>query len=191
MAKADHQSTTWITLKEAQLLVVEICLSPSRAGPWLVEQIAAKRVRVRWRGVDPPGAAVEDICPNDTIDFADCSVTKLVVAPPGTVVGLCPVTLFGVEVVREDIEAQRALPSIEPIATSVPVVMTAAQKREWLHKAKRKRRRQEGETHRTWAKAMIVLQREVCTNVWPLETMERRLRDKVKEPAETSPRQTE
>jgi len=114
VAKVDRDSKpeTWITLQAAHPLVVAICVSPSLAGPWLVEKIAAKQVRVRWRAVCPAGesVSVEDFGQGrlPTINFADCSVTKLVVAPPETVVtGFCSVTLLGVEVVREDIEAPR------------------------------------------------------------------------------------
>jgi hypothetical protein len=184
MARADSKPTsvTWTPLCAAHPLIVKICLSPSEAGPWLVKQIAAERVRVRWRDVRPADPAVKDFWQGSppTIDFADCSVTKLVVAPPGTVVGLCPVILLGVEVVREDlVEAQRpAFPSAIESVTPEPVAMTAEQKRRWLRTAKRARPRRPGETHRKWAEDMVTLQKTVCTNVWPVVTMERRLRDK-------------
>jgi hypothetical protein len=183
MAEADHnpKTETWGTLQAAHPLVVKICLSPSEAGPWLVKQIAAEKVRVRSRSVRPAGASIDWKGSPPTIDFADNSVTKLVVAPPGTVVGLCPVTLLGVEVVLEDIKALHL--SIEPVTpesvTPKLVAMTAEQKRVWLRKAKRDRQwRPDEETFREYAKEMTALQKTVCSNPWSVQTMERRLRDK-------------
>jgi hypothetical protein len=117
MAKADRKSTpaTWEPLHAVQELVVGICLSPSRAGPWLAEQIAAKQVRVQTRAVHPANTSSAEIerfwqgSLLPTLDFADCSATKLVALPSG--VGAYPITLFGIEVVREDIEALRLKPT--------------------------------------------------------------------------------
>jgi len=190
MVEADRQciAVTWITLKEAQPLVEEICLSPSRAGPWLAEQIFAKpqRVRMRHRGVHPAStspAKVESFCEGSlpTIDFADNSVTKLVVAPPGTVVGLCPVTLLGVEVVLNDIKALHL--SIEPVTpepvTPKPVAMTFKQKMGWLRTTTRKHPRQPGEQQVEYAARMVKQMKEDgITPVWSQENMKRRLRDK-------------
>jgi len=79
-----------------------------------------------------------------------------------------------------DIKAQRSafLPSTE-LMTPGPVVMTAEQKKVWLRKAKRDHPwRLDEETFREYAEAMSALQKTVCSNPWPVVTMERRLRDK-------------
>jgi hypothetical protein len=121
VAKAARQPTTqtWSTLQAVHPLVIEICLSPSQAGPWLVEQIVAERVQVRWRGVRPAGASVDDFWQGSlpTLDFADNSATKLVAGPPGSGIMLGSIVLFGVEVVREEIEMLRPA-AVMPVSVS-------------------------------------------------------------------------
>ena len=183
MAKVDRDSKpeTWITLEAAHPLVVAICVSPSLAGPWLVEKIAAKQVRVRWRAVCPAGesVSVEDFGQGrlPTINFADCSVTKLVIAPPETVAGFCSVALLGVEVVREDIEDIEAPRPAFP--TPLPAEIPKQKPKDWVRIAKRNHPRRPGETHREWTKRMVTLMETAqVTSVWSEPNMERRLRDR-------------
>jgi hypothetical protein len=117
VAEAENKSTaeTWDTLQAARPLILKICLSPSQAGPWLAEQVfVTKLVRIRWQKIDPPDARIEDFERGSlpTVNLADNSIAKLVVArPEDGVVGLYPITLLGVEVLRESIIALR--PGIE------------------------------------------------------------------------------
>jgi hypothetical protein len=109
MAKADQQSTsiTWTRIRDIFPIVLEICGSPQYCGPWLFEQIANCRVRWQAKATRPPDEPLDNFWQGSppSIDFEQCTATKLVPAPPGTVVGLVSITLFGLEVVREDIEA--------------------------------------------------------------------------------------
>jgi hypothetical protein len=115
MAKAGRKLTpspgTWTLVRDLEPLVLEICGSRSYCGPWLAKEIAAGRVRWRARAANSPDEPLDGPWqgPIPIIDLKDCTATKLVVAPPGTVVGICSVTLFGLEIVREDVEALRAL----------------------------------------------------------------------------------
>jgi hypothetical protein len=112
MAPAGCEPTsTWTQVRDLEPLLLEICGSPSYCAPWLAKQIAAGLVRWRARATDPPDEPLDKFWQRSTpvIDLKDCKATGLVVAPPGTMVGLCPVTLFGLEVVREDVEALRPL----------------------------------------------------------------------------------
>jgi hypothetical protein len=139
----------------------------------LVEQIAAKQVRVRWRAVRPASAAVDDFWQGSlpTLDFADNSATKLVVAPPGTVVGVCPVTLLGVEVMREDIEA------LQPGALQLPAAPMTP--KECFARLKDQYPRQPGEDNPAYAERLYPLMRaQLGEDAWRLETLKRRVRDK-------------
>jgi hypothetical protein len=188
MAKADRKPTTetWVTLQAAQELVIEICLSASEAEPWLARQIAAKQVRKRHRAVRPASTSAAEIesfwqgsLPN--IDFADNSATKLFPAPIEGTVALCPVTLLGVEVVREDIEAQRAAFPVEP-AASAPAATAKLKPGDWLRIAKRTHRRRQGESKTDYAVRLIgEMEKAPVAYVWSQETMERRLRDRDEE----------
>jgi hypothetical protein len=107
-ARQDLTSVTWTWVRDIYPLILqEICGSPQSCGPWLVKQIAADRVR--WRSVDPPNEPHDNFWqePLPTIDFEECTATKLVVATTPGVVGLVSITLRGFQVVREDIEALR------------------------------------------------------------------------------------
>jgi hypothetical protein len=109
MAKARQYltSVTWVWVRDIYPVILDFCGSPQYCGPWLAEQIAAGRVRWRTKATRPPNESLGDFWQGSppSIDFMRCTVTKMVVAPPGTVVGLVDVTLLGFEVVREDIEA--------------------------------------------------------------------------------------
>jgi hypothetical protein len=110
---------------------------PRNTAPYvLAEQIAAKGVRWRAKASNPslyePGDRFWQGRP-PAVDFMDCSATKF--TEWGGLAG--PVTLYGIEVAREDIEAaevgeplsapatagtevQSASPSAEPAATEPP-----------------------------------------------------------------------
>jgi hypothetical protein len=133
VAKAKDKPTaeTWDTLQAAQPLIVKICLSPSQAGPWLAEQVfgAEKTVQIRWQKIDPLDARIEDLGRGSlpTINFADNSIAKLVVLPPEAgAVGLYPVTLLGVEVLRESIIALRPGLEIDPPPSQQPIKLNIA-----------------------------------------------------------------
>jgi hypothetical protein len=110
MAPAGRKSTpTWTWVRDLEPLILEICGSPSYCGPWLVKQIAAGLVRWRARATLPPDEPLDSFWQrsNPAIDFKDCKATGQVINPPETIVGFYPVTLLGLELVREDIEALR------------------------------------------------------------------------------------
>jgi len=108
MAKADQQSTsiTWTWVRDIYPIVLEICGSP-QCGPWLAEQIANSRVRSRAKATRPPDEPLDNFWQGSppSIDFEQCTATKLVPAPPGTAAGLASIILLGLAVAREDIEA--------------------------------------------------------------------------------------
>jgi hypothetical protein len=133
VAKAKNKPTaeTWDTLQAAQPLILKICLSPSQAGPWLAEQVfgTEKTVRIRWQKIDPLDARIEDLGRGSlpTINFADNSIAKLVALPPEAgAVGLYPVTLLGVEVLRESIIALRPGLEIDPPPSQQPIRLNIA-----------------------------------------------------------------
>ena len=107
MAKAGRNSRpiTWIWVRDIYPVVLEICGSPQYCGPWLVEQIATCQVRCRAKATLPPGEPLNNFWQGSlpSIDFAECTATKLVVAKTPGVVGLVAITLLGLQVVREDI----------------------------------------------------------------------------------------
>jgi hypothetical protein len=114
VAEAKNNSTTetWTTPQAAHPLILKICVSPSLAGPWLAKQVfVTRQVRVRWQEMRPPSASAEVFLRPDrlpTVNFPDNSVETW--EPPSLescAVGICPVIMLGVEVVREDIVAQR------------------------------------------------------------------------------------
>jgi hypothetical protein len=109
MAKArqDLTSVTWTLIRDIYPLILEIWVSPQYCASWLAEQIAGGRVRWRTKATRPPDEPLDDFWQGSppSIDFAECTATKLVPAPPGTVVGFFSVTLLVLEVAREDIEA--------------------------------------------------------------------------------------
>jgi hypothetical protein len=118
VAKADSKSTavTWNTLQEVHPLVVRICISPSRAGPWLAELIFVdKEVRAEWQEIHPASTSAEIFFRPDrlpTLNFSDNSAeTREPTSVESGVVGICPVIMLGIKVVREDIVAQR--PGVE------------------------------------------------------------------------------
>jgi hypothetical protein len=129
VAKAENKSRveTWDTLQAAQPLVLKICLSPSQAEPWLAEQVfLTKLVRIRWQKIDPPDARIEDFERGSlpTVNLADNSIAKLVVArPEDGVTGLYPITLLGVEVLRESIIALRPGIEVEPPQSQQPITL--------------------------------------------------------------------
>jgi hypothetical protein len=142
MAKADQQSTsiTWTWIRDIHPIVLEICGSPQYCGPWLVEQIANCRVRWRAKAKRSPNAPLDNFWQGSapSIDFAECTATKLVPAPPGTVVGLVSITLLGLAVVREDIAIHDRLtvsPSVENRIEPSPPVGTAPAKRSMTTKS--------------------------------------------------------
>src|SRR5262245_23000505 len=184
MAEADSKPTseTWTPLSTVHEPIVEICVSPSEAGPWLVERITTEKVRVpgkvrvRWRSVRPAGASINDFWTGSppAIDFKDNSATKIVVLPSEAATGLYSfvllgsVTLLGVEVVRED---------IKPIATPAPVV--TLNRKDWFRIAKRTFPRRPGETKADYAAGLREeMKKAGITPVWSQENMERRLRDR-------------
>jgi hypothetical protein len=133
VAKAENKPTaeTWDTLQAAQPQILKICLSPSQAGPWLAEQVfsAEKMVRIRWQKIDPLDARIEDLWRGSlpTINFADNSIAKLVALPPEAgAVGFYPVTLLGVEVLRESIIALRPGLEIDPPPSQQPITLNIA-----------------------------------------------------------------
>jgi hypothetical protein len=133
VAKAKNKPTaeTWDTLQAAQPLILKICLSPSQAGPWLAEQVfgTEKTVRIRWQKIDPLDARIEDLGRGSlpTINFADNSIAKLVALPPEAgAVGPYPVTLLGVEVLRESIIALRPGLEIDPPPSQQPITLNIA-----------------------------------------------------------------
>jgi len=118
VAKADNSHTpeTWDTPQAVYPLVLKICISPSRAEPWLARAIFVdQRVRVRWQEIRPASTPVEIFFRPDrlpTLNFSDNSAETWELPPRESgVVGICPVTMLGIEVVREDIMAQR--PGVE------------------------------------------------------------------------------
>jgi hypothetical protein len=173
MAEAVRKSTvTWVSLQAAHPLILEICLSPSQAGPWLAGEIAAERVHVRWRMVHPASTTTVELesfwqGSLPAFDFVDCSVTKRVHAPPGTVVGFCQITLFGVEVVREEIEAQRVGAAV-PVSRKKRRKKAGGSPREWDYEGIRavaKEVREEGiDQTRVWFYNRV---REVCAGKRP------------------------
>jgi len=118
VAKADNSHTpeTWNTLQAVYPLVLKICISPSEAGLWLAGLIfTTRQVRARWLGVRPASTSAEIFFSPDTLptlNFSDNSAeTWEAPSVESGVVGICPVIMLGIEVVREDIAAQR--PGVE------------------------------------------------------------------------------
>jgi hypothetical protein len=115
-AENSHTPETWETLQEVYPLVLKICLSPSRAGPWLAELIfVKKRVRVHWQEISSASTSAEIFFRSSRLpelNFSDNSAeTWELPSRQSGVVGICPVTMLGIEVVREDIAALR--PGVE------------------------------------------------------------------------------
>jgi hypothetical protein len=179
MAKAARKITplTWIPLHEAHPLVIEICLSPSQAGLWLAEQIAAKRMRVRWRAVRPASTSAVEIegfwqGSLPTLDFADNSATKLVIAPPGTVVGFCPITLLGIEIARQDIEP--LLPVAAKKTADRPTILL--EPKVWFEAARREHPQRRGEDLSAYAERLHgLMEAAPVKSVWSKTGIRRRL----------------
>jgi hypothetical protein len=166
MAKArqDLRSVTWTWVRNIYPLILEeICGSPQSCGPWLAEQIAAGRVRWRPKAVDPPNEPLDNFWqdPPPTIDFEECTATKLVVATTPGVVGLLSITLRGLQVAREDFEARRPM---EPKA--------------WFAAARHHHPRNAGESVTDYARRLHkIMDEALVTKVWTEETIRRRLHD--------------
>jgi hypothetical protein len=97
-------------------LILSICLSPQRCGPWLAAKIIAGHIR--WRAKTLAGELVEDSWRADdlarSINFEDCTATWLALAPATGPTGFYCVTLYGLELAREDIEAQGVAAKLSP-----------------------------------------------------------------------------
>lgn len=110
MAKAQTKPTsvTWTWVRDIESLILEIYGSPQYCGSWLAEQIAADRVRWQAKATLPPNEPLDDFWQGSppSINFAECTATKLVVHP--TEVALVSITLLGFQVAREDIIAIHA-----------------------------------------------------------------------------------
>jgi hypothetical protein len=162
-AKLEPTSVTWIWVRDIYPLILEICGSPQYCGSWLAEQIAAGRVRWRPKATRPPNEPLDNFWQGSppSIDFAECTATKLVPAPPGTVVGLASITVLGLEVVREDFEAQRPM---EP--------------KVWFAAVRHHHPRNAGESVTDYAHRLHkIMDEALVTKVWTEETIRRRLHD--------------
>jgi hypothetical protein len=190
MAKAAGKPTrTWILWSEALEPVCKVFLSLPYAEQWLVEQLAAEPQRIEWRAraIDPPGHPLEGFWRGLlTVNSADNSVSSLVVLTSGAV-GLYPVTLYGLEVVREDIEA--ALPSVpgHPPAVEKEPKTTAAGRiptKDWYAWARKEYPKQRGESIAQWAKRVHEkMQNAPVTVLWTKDTCRRRYYDQISDPA--------
>jgi hypothetical protein len=114
MAKAVGEPTaTWISWWVAIKLIAKIYHSQSYAERWLVERIAAKLVRWRAKATHPPGRSLDRFWLNPatlTINSEECLATQMMVCDVPRSAALENVTLYGLEVAREDIEAQLPVP---------------------------------------------------------------------------------
>jgi hypothetical protein len=106
MAKAVRKPTPtidWILLSEARKLVAEAFHSTTYAEQWLVEQLMAKRVRWQPSARHPADASVDGFWERRVnVDWHDSNAIKRQALP---IVGFEGVTMYGIQVAREDIEA--------------------------------------------------------------------------------------
>lgn len=110
MAQALLIYTPWQVSRD---LVAKV-YSSSFADRWLLEQVAAGRIRWRARATHPPDLSSGGFWRNPatvTVD-QDGSATAMMVTNVDGVVGLESVRLFGIELARADLEA--LLPKISP-----------------------------------------------------------------------------
>jgi hypothetical protein len=106
MAKAQTKPTpvTRAWARDICPVILEICGSPQYCGPWLVKEIATRRVRWWCKATCPPYEPLDDFWQGapPSIDFENNTATKLVVHP--TEATLVSITLLGLQIARADIE---------------------------------------------------------------------------------------
>jgi hypothetical protein len=117
MAKAKRELTiTWLKWQAALDLVAAKFSSKAFVEQWLVEQLAADRIRWRTEAVRPPDESLDGFWRrHPSINSVDNSATGLVVAPAELgVVGTYYVTVYGIHVVQEDIVRALEPEKLEP-----------------------------------------------------------------------------
>jgi hypothetical protein len=109
-----------------------------------------------------------------TIDFKACTARKMVIAPPRTVVGFVYITLLGLEVVRENIEAQRTAP--EP---SKQIPTSLLEPKDWFVAARQEHPRLSHERLTGYAGRLHeIMKKAPVTKLWSEKTIRRRLYDR-------------
>jgi hypothetical protein len=97
--------------------ILEICGSPQYCGPWVVKEIAARRMQWWCKATCPPNEPLDDFWQGSppSIDFENNTATKLVVHP--TEATLVSITLLGLQFAHEDIATKSKTPA-EPEPTT-------------------------------------------------------------------------
>jgi hypothetical protein len=172
MAKAAAKPTrTWISWRQALELVAKTFLSIQYAEQWLLEQLAADGIEWRVRAIDPPGHPLEGFWRGQvTVNSADNSVSSFVAyaSKAGPSLALVPVILYGLELVREDVEARlpRAGKELAP--------------KEWMANEVKLYPPPKGRGIVAWAKARARHMKDDLgeEKAWSWETIKRRFYDK-------------
>lgn len=118
MAKAGSEPIpTWISLLGARDLAAQRFLSIRYAERWILDRLGDADDPVRWRAraVNPPDTPIDGFWQGGKIstDWVDNSATKTVVAKvPGGMFD--QITVYGIEVVREDVLALLPAKAGEP-----------------------------------------------------------------------------
>ena len=115
MAKAASKHTPpidWMPLKDVREHVAKVYLSIEHVQRWIVGELAAGRVRWRCEAVAPSDESLDEFWQYPrliTVNWMDSSATKKVVAGLVDVTvsgGLDGVTVYGIRLALQDIEAQ-------------------------------------------------------------------------------------
>jgi hypothetical protein len=181
MAKAAPKptpQTDWVSLKDARERVAKVYLSIEHVQRWIVGELAAGRVRWQWEAVYPSDESLDEFWQYPhliTVNWMDSSATKKVVAGlvDVTVSGLDGVTVYGIRLALQDIEAR--LPARGLVAAAAP----QPSPKEWFMDAKRQNPRRSGEDVTAYAERLELLMQEALgEKAWPRNTIRRRLYDK-------------
>ena len=181
MAKAASKHTPpidWMSLKDVHEHVAKVYLSTEYVERWIVGELAAGRVRWQWDAVYPSDESLDEFWQYPqliTVNWMDSSATKKVVAGlvDVTVSGLDGVTVYGIRLALQDIEAR--LPARGLVAPAAPQPSPKV----WFMDAKRQNPRRSGEDVTAYAERLEpLMQKALGEKAWSRNTIRRRLYDK-------------
>ena len=171
MAKAASKHTPpidWMSLKDVREHVAKVYLSIEHVQRLIVGELAAGRVRWQWEAVYPSDESLGEFWQHlVTVNWMDSSATKKVVA------GLVDVTVYGIRLAFQDIEARLLARGLVAAAAPQP------SPKEWFMDAKRQNPRRSGENVTAYAERLEpLMQKALGEKAWPRNTIRRRLYDK-------------
>jgi hypothetical protein len=99
--KKKPPTPTWITLADALVLVLRCFISEPYAKKWLLEQLAAERLRWRAKAIDPPDELFN--WRNASADWAQSAASKAIILGMQGAMGVSYVWAYGIEIAKEDL----------------------------------------------------------------------------------------